>query len=184
MRACIVAGLMRPYEYAKEFSPGDTLSATRSGLKDSKAVWELPDTSILFKRYLDSGKMVNVFDWFESFKGVLETQRRSGARVGEGEDEDAVEVSPRKKSGKGKKSKGKGKAKEGKEVITVMKEEDGDWRLEVQARFICALHELDYLGFVKHTGRKRDHVVRTVFDVGDDEDDLDDEKVVVVDDLS
>lgn len=149
------------------------MSGSGSGLKDSKrkALWELPDTSILFKRYLDSGKMINVFDWFESFKGVLDVQRRSGTRAGE--DEDAVEVSSRKK---GKKSKGKGKAKENREAIAVRDEEDGDWKLEVQARFIRALHELDYLGFVKHTGRKRDHVVRTVFDVGDDEYDLDDEK--------
>jgi origin recognition complex subunit 3 len=50
-----------------------------------------------------------------------------------------------------------------------MEEEGEEWKLEVQARFIRALHELDYLGFVKHTGRKRDHVLRTVFEVGDDD---------------
>jgi len=46
------------------------------------------------------------------------------------------------------------------------KETEGleNWRLEVQARFIRALHELDYVGFIKHTGRKRDHVLRTVLD--------------------
>lgn len=34
----------------------------------------------------------------------------------------------------------------------------------VQARFMRALHELDYMGFVKHGGRKAEHVARTVFD--------------------
>jgi origin recognition complex subunit 3 len=57
--------------------------------------------------------------------------------------------------------KGKGKEKED--------EEGEEWKLEVQARFIRALHELDYLEFAKHTGRKRDHVMRTLFEVGDDD---------------
>jgi len=46
-------------------------------------------------------------------------------------------------------------------------EDEEKWRLEVQARFMRALHELDYLGFVKHTKRRADHVVRTVFDVNE-----------------
>ena len=46
-------------------------------------------------------------------------------------------------------------------------EAEEQWRIQVQARFIRALQELDYLGFIKHTGRKADHVLRTVFDVGD-----------------
>ena len=49
-------------------------------------------------------------------------------------------------------------------------EEEEKWKVEIQARFIRALHELDYLGFIKHTGRKADHVVRTVFEVDDDDD--------------
>ena len=36
------------------------------------------------------------------------------------------------------------------------------WKVEVFARFIRALHELDYLGFIKHTKRngKADHMLR------------------------
>jgi len=48
-------------------------------------------------------------------------------------------------------------------------EEEERWKVEVQARFIRALHELDYLGFIKHTGRKADHVLRTLFDIDDAE---------------
>jgi hypothetical protein len=36
---------------------------------------DLPDTSILYRRYLDAGKMINVYDWFESFKLVLDSRR-------------------------------------------------------------------------------------------------------------
>ena len=49
----------------------------------------------------------------------------------------------------------------------VDEEEEERWRVEVQARFVRALHELDYMGFVKHTGRKPDHVIRTIYDVPD-----------------
>jgi origin recognition complex subunit 3 len=174
----VVAGLLRPYEYAKEF-------VSESGIGKEKgkgrAMWELPDTNILFRRYLDSGRMINVFDWFESFKGVLEVQRRGGLlEVGGGEAEEVgkrgVSRSPRKKGGKGRERKLKGKEveKEKEQEEEVMGEGEGEeWKLEVQARFIRALHELDYLGFVKHTGRKRDHVMRTVFEVGDEEEDGD-----------
>nr|VWP00293.1 MFS domain-containing protein [Ganoderma boninense] len=46
-------------------------------------------------------------------------------------------------------------------------EEEERWKVEVQARFMRALHELDYMGFVRHTGRKPDHVIRTFYDVPD-----------------
>jgi origin recognition complex subunit 3 len=114
------------------------------------ALWELPDTCILFRRYLDSGKMINVYDWFESFAVVLESQRE--------------QLMEDKANGMFSPTKGKGKRKE--IVDEDRNEVDEDkWKMEVHARFIRALHELDYLGFIKHTGRKADHVQRTVFDV-------------------
>ena len=120
------------------------------------ALLDLPDTCILFKRYLDSGKMINVFDWFESFKSALETQKTH--QIAMSTVSAPSGSSPRKKGRKQKK-------------VAVMTEGDEEeWKIEVQARFIRSLHELDYLGFIKHTGRKADHVLRTVFDVGDDDD--------------
>ena len=178
MKANIVAGLLRPFEYAKDFSADSSWSesASGSGKDKGKALWELPDISILFKRYLDSGRMINVFDWFESFKCVLEMQRKyeSMQDGGGGEDGEEKEVFRPKKRGKGKekKTKSKGKEKESK-MILMDQDEDEEWKLEVQARFIRSLHELDYLGFVKHTGRKREHVLKTLFEVGDDEGDDD-----------
>lgn len=116
----------------------------------TKSIWELPDTSILFKRYLDSGKMINVYDWFESFKIVLDSQRTHLKETGNAS-------SPRKR--------GKVKAKQA-QPETVDEEK---WTIEVQGRFVRAMHELDYLGFIKHTGRKADHLIRTVFDIDDAE---------------
>lgn len=92
--------------------------------------------------------MINVYDWFESFAVVLDSQRQRRTRVEEPK-------TPRK---------GKGKAKV---VVEEGEEAEEEWKVEVQARFIRALHELDFMGFLKHTGRKADHVVKTVYDIPD-----------------
>ncbi|KAF9045577.1 origin recognition complex subunit 3 N-terminus-domain-containing protein [Panaeolus papilionaceus] len=144
IRSSLVAGLLRPHDFA-DIAGEDTTFAG-----DAPALWELPDTSILFKRYLDSGRMINVYDWFESFKVVLDTQRSELRSANEG-----TKTPSPKKRGKGKKQPGE------------TEEEIEKWNVEVQARFIRALHELDYLGFIKHTTRKADHVLRTTFDIGD-----------------
>ncbi|KAH9077755.1 origin recognition complex subunit 3 N-terminus-domain-containing protein [Lactarius deliciosus] len=43
--------------------------------------------------------------------------------------------------------------------------DEEEWKMHVQARFMRALHTLDLIGLIKHTGRKADHVMRTVFDM-------------------
>lgn len=122
---------------------------------DEETLWNMPDTSILFQRYLESGKMINVFDWFESFMIVLEAQKKRRVR-----DESAREARTRTPTRR------KGKQRHAEESYLEESEEElGTWRLEAQARFIRSLHELDYVGLIKHTGRKADHVMRTVFDV-------------------
>lgn len=158
MRASIVSGLLHPLDYATANSTPDLRKEN-----EPPELWELPDTSILFRRYLDSGKMINVYDWFESFVVVLENQREHARK--------------RKKNTKSKPRAGasprKGKQRQLQEVDEQEGEDDEDdedgekWKLEIQARFMRALHELDYLGFIKHTGRKADHVLRTVFDIVD-----------------
>ncbi|VDB83183.1 unnamed protein product [Peniophora sp. CBMAI 1063] len=153
-RAAVLSGLLDPYAFAET---GDVYGRPRRGL------WEMPDTSILFRRYLEAGRMVNVYDWYEAFAMALETQRRRLSAL-------KAEADAEKAAQKGKaKANGRGKAKA--PVPEVEEEEDKDaeekWKMHVQARFIRALHELDYLGFVKHTGRKPDHIVRTVYDGAD-----------------
>ncbi|KAG2040662.1 origin recognition complex subunit 3 N-terminus-domain-containing protein [Suillus americanus] len=144
-RASVLAGLIHPQDY---MSPGQ-----RSGDDEDD---DLPDISILFKGYLESAKMINVYDWFESFVGFLEARKR---RVGKTHIPDGVNGTSRTPSRK------KGKQKQVEvEDVDEGAGEDEEWLMEVQARFIRALQELDYLGFIKHTGRKVDHVMRTVFD--------------------
>jgi len=147
-RATILSGLIHPQGYV---SPGQPS-------KDNEDD-DLPDTSILFKGYLESGKMINVYDWFESFTVVLEGRKR---RLENGKTR--LPDDARGKSRTPSKKKGKQKQVEDEVVNENAGEDKEEWQMEVQARFIRTLQELDYIGFIKHTGRKADHVMRTVFD--------------------
>ncbi|KAJ6500670.1 origin recognition complex subunit 3 N-terminus-domain-containing protein [Mycena sanguinolenta] len=136
LRPSILSGLSFPHSYTGQ----DLVPEEEETLED------LPDTSILFKGYVKAGKMINVYDWFDHFRTVLEGQRARAA-----------------------KGKGKGKGK-GKKAVKDDGEEEDRWRLSVQARFMRALHELDYMGLMKHTsrgggGRKGEYVLRTVLGV-------------------
>jgi origin recognition complex subunit 3 len=145
----VFSGLLHPQDYGAITTTNDDVDSD-----DEETLWDMPDTSILFQRYLESGKMINVFDWFDSFTVVLETQKQRH--------ESAREVlmrTPTRRKGKQRHLEADQSYPEGSE------EELEKWRLEVQARFIRSLHELDYIGLIKHTGRKADHVMRTVFDV-------------------
>lgn len=154
IRASIVSGLLRPLDYVN-------LDDVR---QQEPELWELPDTSILFKRYLDSGKMINVYDWFESFAVVLESQKRH-RKKSKLNGNNSKTTTPRKGKGKGKQRQVDDAMDEDEEGEN--EEDEEKWKMEVQARFMRSLHELDYLGFIKHTGRKADHVLRTVFDIAD-----------------
>ena len=124
--AAVLSGLLNPYGYIEDSSDSPR-----------HTIWELPDVSILFRRYLEAGRMINVYDWFEAFAVVLESQRKHARKS------------------------------QGIEVEDIAIEGQGEWKMHVQARFIQALHTLDLLGFIKHTGRKVDHVMRTTFEVLD-----------------
>ncbi|KAL0946224.1 hypothetical protein HGRIS_012483 [Hohenbuehelia grisea] len=152
-RASLLSGMLQPWCYVETQAGSD-----QAGM----AMWQLPDTSILFRLYMEAGKLINVYDWFEAFVLVLEAQREQARRLQVGKEQ---AVSPKK--GKGK---GKGKQKQNSDAAASGEEagdDDEKWKLQVQAQFMRALHELDYLGFIKHTGRKADHVLRTVFEVVD-----------------
>lgn len=102
--------------------------------------------------------MINVYDWFESFQTILDTQRME-VKAHFTKDKGRTRTpSPRKRD------KMRQPPPESEEAVE-------RWKMEVHARFIRALHELDYLGFIKHTKRKAkaDHVLRTLFDIADDE---------------
>lgn len=122
-------------------------------LEGEVPVWELPDTSILFRGYLEAGRMINIFDWYQSFAVVLETQRERGLGTGNQKQTSGFPSD--------------GAVDECRHSDEGGQSEDEEWGMEVQARFIRGVHDLDLMGFLKHTGRKPDHVARTIFDVSE-----------------
>ncbi|XP_006455326.1 hypothetical protein AGABI2DRAFT_58460, partial [Agaricus bisporus var. bisporus H97] len=190
IRASIVNGLLHPYEFTIPI-PINTMNTiinedeedeedehTTTTRMEKKSIHEFPDTSILFNRYMNgAGKLINVYDWYQSFKSVLEIQRKEEEEEEEEQSKRRVEEEVRgKKKGKAKKKpktsptkKGKTKEKtqleDNEHESTTIIDNNESYQQEIQARFIRSLHELDYLGFLKHTGRRKEHVVRTVFDV-------------------
>ncbi|KZS97008.1 hypothetical protein SISNIDRAFT_493788 [Sistotremastrum niveocremeum HHB9708] len=123
--------LLNPAPHATVVSGLLATSGAESNGNVQTPTGALPDAAILFERYMESGRMINVYDWFQSFSGTLDAERE---------------------------------AKEAKNERQVAQKTDAEWNEEVQGRFLRAMHELDFLGFLKQTGRKADHVMRTAFD--------------------
>ena len=141
-----------------------------------------PDTCILFQRYLESGKTINLYDWYESFVSALageirESQESPTAhstpdRTPTKRKKQVDNETPTKRSSRNSSpAKGKGKSATPvakKDVLTeddqdseiedpiAMKEKEKEleaWRREVYARFMRSVHELDYMGFIRWSGK-------------------------------
>jgi origin recognition complex subunit 3 len=127
-------------------SPSKTSKKGGKGNEDGATVVVDPDICILFGRYANAGRTINVYDWFESFMQGVEAARLRARKV----DKPSA------------KSTGKGKGKARKSAVVVEEEGegrgDGDgeeegWRREVYGRFMWAVHEMDMLGLLRWTGR-------------------------------
>lgn len=92
--------------------------------EDTKLLPTMPDVSIIYKLHLECGKMINMFDWLQSFKIIV--------------DERAVDM----------------------EEDEEEEDDDGTVDPKIQARFTRAVAELQFLGFIKPTKKKTDHVQR------------------------
>lgn len=211
---------MHPERYLNQETKSNHTSKSEENTLVEIISPEIPDTCILFQRYLESGRMINVYDWYESFAGTLNglrLQKRrkdkdhklkakatrdkkyfqadtpsdvigmSNKNASHSRGTNEIPASPLKGKGRtrGKKGiRGLGRRRGRPETITdpvssadeaeeretedefyENEEARGRWNKEVQARFLRAVQELDFMGFIKHTRRKTDHVQKTVYDV-------------------
>ncbi|KAI8595169.1 hypothetical protein EDD21DRAFT_51588, partial [Dissophora ornata] len=124
-----------------------------AGSSSSPAEMVLPtqhDTCILYKLYVECGRMINMYDWFTAFGMILE--RGAVDNNDDNDNEDQDNVPPRKRAKTKLKKKGsKSEQDENKQGLD---------QKEVQARFISGVAELQFMGFIKPTNRKTDHVQR------------------------
>ncbi|ORZ14878.1 origin recognition complex subunit 3 N-terminus-domain-containing protein [Lobosporangium transversale] len=111
------------------------------------------DTCILYKLYVECGRMINMYDWFTAFGMILERGTQSDNQqdrsMSNGDESNTLAHKRSKKRGKVSMA---AKSKS-------LKEQNLDQK-EVQARFISGVAELQFMGFIKPTNRKTDHVQR------------------------
>lgn len=115
----------------------------------------LPDITLAFQRYVDSGRMINLYDWYQTFVTAFE---------GHDEDEDEADLMDIEDTPTKSRSKRPSRLSQGNRIA---KDKPRVGKGELHARFMRTVHELEFVGFLKRTGRRTEHVVKTVFDVMD-----------------
>ncbi|XP_058834910.1 origin recognition complex subunit 3 [Topomyia yanbarensis] len=107
-RAAVHTALNNPHYY---------LQCECCELEDNTSlISTLPDLSVAYKLHLECGRMINLFDWLQAFRSVVDESNL---------DEQERQVDPK-----------------------------------IQARFTRAVAELQFLGFIKTSKKKTDHVTR------------------------
>lgn len=104
---------------------------------------EMPDVSILWKGYCESGKLINVADWYTFFESIVEDH----VHIGNSSKSQALKDDPFQS----------GPSTGQAATHSATKQEI------IRARFIHAVHQLDYLGLLKHQNRRREHVAKAAF---------------------
>lgn len=94
----------------------------------------LPDIAIAYQLHLECGKLINLHDWLQAFASVVELVPPK-AEDESGEAADNSSKTPKTAAAR-------------------------EPSLLTQARFARAVAELQFLGFVKPSTRKADHVAR------------------------
>lgn len=113
----------------------------------------LPDVSLAFQRYVDSGKMINLYDWYQTFVTAFE------GYDGENDSMDVEDTPTKPRHNKPSRLMQRKKASQS------TADADAVDKRELQARFMRTVHELEFVGFLKRTGRRTEHVIKTVFDI-------------------
>ncbi|KAF8681214.1 Origin recognition complex (ORC) subunit 3 N-terminus [Rhizoctonia solani] len=141
-RSVILSALIRPGAYfnCECCDPEETFAP--------ESMAQRPDTCILFQRSLDAGKLLNIADWFGSFVAVVQHEK--------------VERNTAQTSAHGLRTRRRRSTDidvDGEDMVEIQK--------EYQARFIESAHELEFMGLIQATGRRKEHVMRTVFETTD-----------------
>ncbi|KAM0792317.1 hypothetical protein ACM66B_005002 [Microbotryomycetes sp. NB124-2] len=115
-------------------------ASTRSSNCDTTGLLDPPlDIAIAYKMYCETGRIVNLADWYTAWEGSVWDEQSSKKRKRGDEDGDGDE---------------RAGGEDGDEDAVTQRK---------QARFIRAIGDLGFLGFLQPTARKAEHVTKTVF---------------------
>ena len=113
----------------------------------------MPDISIAYHLMEERGKDINLYDWFQAFVMVVDNTSD-------------VSLTTSSKNAKKKKTKrGKNRQSESSDALEILSDnlQKSINNLDLQARFVAAVSDLQYLGCIRPHHRKSDHVTRLVF---------------------
>ncbi|EPY52826.1 origin recognition complex subunit Orp3 [Schizosaccharomyces cryophilus OY26] len=152
-RSVIHSSCMNPEYYIGMQRISDTEEKNEANLKQNKP-W-LPDLSILYKLYSESGAFLNLYDWYMAFSEnlqVLATEERLPTKRRFTEESEADLP------------KDEMNAKPDRQYVPMEVDENSNKEsVELQSRFLFGLEELRFLGLIKPTTRKTDHVMKTIY---------------------
>ncbi|EDQ87339.1 uncharacterized protein MONBRDRAFT_33414 [Monosiga brevicollis MX1] len=99
----------------------------------------LPDLSVVYLLYLESGKLINLRDWMTAFvAAVSPASDDAGQDNMSGDDDEPTETAQ----------------------AAADSEAESERSIQLQVRFARAVGELEFMGLVKNTKRKADHMQR------------------------
>lgn len=125
----------------------------------------MTDVAVAYRLYRDTGKTINLGDWWMAFDVSAKNEEKVVVENDGEEDGEMNGNSPSKKGkgkGKQKNKRQRAEVEEDEEEEESEDEEDGPIRRK-QARFLRALGDLAYVGFLQPTTRKSEHVLKSVF---------------------
>ena len=122
---------------------------------------EMPDISIVYSLMEERGKDINLYDWFQSFVTIVDENIDDKTYL------DLTDGNSSGTSGK-KKKKRIGTRKKSQDAAELLKKLTDDLdksvkNVDLQARFVTAVSDLQYLGCIRPHHKKADHVTRLIF---------------------
>ncbi|PWN42835.1 hypothetical protein IE81DRAFT_109667 [Ceraceosorus guamensis] len=146
-------GLLRHRTLAETLRVSGERTEDTLGVIRERSEMPMPDVCVAYSLYRDSGRMINLADWYDAFTQQVSLPI-SSSRATFADDQQSSRKRPSPASAGGENGQTEGPA--GMEA----RPEDLD-----QVRFACAVNELASLGLLRRTRRKAEHVLKTIWDL-------------------
>lgn len=114
------------------------------------------DVAVAYRLYKETGKTINLGDWWTAFDAAAWDEEQTG-------EEGAGEEGAPNGKGKGKKRRRGGSEEGPEDGESEEGDDEEDAQVRKQARFLRAIGDLGYVGFIQPTSRKPEHVLKSVF---------------------
>ncbi|WBW74565.1 origin recognition complex subunit Orc3 [Schizosaccharomyces osmophilus] len=138
------------------------MQRNEASLKESPNRSWLPDLSILYKLYSESGAFLNLYDWYMAFSENLQVSSTEEQSQSQSQSQRPSKKRKLPEEPKGE-DEGEMESETDSEKDIDMDEKASTENVELQSRFLFGLEELRFLGLIKPTTRKTDHVMKTIY---------------------